>query len=109
MLVSDFLKSCSHGPVAGAAVASIGGDFEAFVSAQAGAQGQSVGDFAADHVRSFVADASERDWRLVAQMMRGEDLALLAGLEMVVRRMVTARQAGVRFGSRHSAPLQAAA
>ena len=88
MLVHDILRSCSHGYVAEAAVASIGGDFARQVTMRARERDQSVGDFTANHVRRFSGRATERDWRLVAAKMQGEELALLIGFESVVLRMI---------------------
>ena len=91
MLVSDILNSCVHGHVAEAAIASIGGDFAENVKRHAGEQGQSVGEFTAFQVRKFSMRASERDWRDVVANMRGEDLALLSGLQVVMLRMMSAQ------------------
>lgn len=88
MRVMDVLHSCSHGPVAEAAIVSIGGCFAVRVRSSAAARGQSVGDFTSQHVRGFTECASERDWRLIAARMEKADLALLAGLEAVVTRMM---------------------
>ncbi len=92
MLVSDVLHSCAYGYVAEAAVASIGGEFAESVRRSADGSGQSIGDFTADRVRQFSIRASERDWRQVAAQMRGEDLALLSGLRVVMTRMMTEPQ-----------------
>ena len=90
MLVTDILNSCSHGYVAEAAVSSIGGVFARNVRSSAAARGLSVGEFTSHNVREFSRQASERDWRTIASQMEGADLALLAGLEAVmVRMMVT--------------------
>ena len=88
MLVSDILRSCTHRHVAAAAIASIGGDFAAAVQRRADGEGLSIGDFTATRVRSFSGRASERDWRLVAAQMQGQDLALLSGLQVVMTRMM---------------------
>lgn len=88
MLVSDILNSCAHDQVAEAAIASIGGPFAEAVKTRAVATGQSVGEFAAGHVRRFSSDASERDWRDLVAVMRGEDLALLSGFQVVLLRMM---------------------
>ena len=88
MLVSDILRSCTHQHVAAAAVASIGGDFAAAVQRRADGEGLSVGTFTAGRVRLFSGRASERDWRIVAARMQGQDLALLSGLEVLMTRMM---------------------
>lgn len=88
MLVSDILKSCRHQAVAEAAIASIGGAFAANVRGRADECGQSVGDFTAHQVLRFSESASERDWRYLLSTMRGEDLALLTGLQVVMLRMM---------------------
>lgn len=95
MLVSDILKSCSHDHIARAAVASIGGDFARRVISRAEERGQSVGDYTSRHVRRFSQRASERDWRYVLATMEGEDLALLAGFQAVVLRMMADGEAKV--------------
>lgn len=88
MLVSDILRSCTHRHVAAAAIASIGGDFAAAVQRRAAGEGLTVGDFTAARVRLFSGRAAERDWRMVAARMQGQDLALLSGLEVVMTRMM---------------------
>lgn len=96
MIMSDVLHSCTHRQVAEAAIASIGGDFAAAVRLHASGTGQSVGDFTADRVRLFSRRASERDWRHVADKMRGEDLPLLSGLQVVMIRMMEADPLSVK-------------
>jgi hypothetical protein len=88
MRVNDILHSCSHGHVAEAAVVSIGGAFANDVKSSAAARGQTVGEFASQHVIQFSQDAGERDWRIVADRMQRADLALLAGLEALMTRMM---------------------
>ena len=88
MLVSDFLNSFRHFSVAEAAVGSIGGPFADRVRRSADATGLTVGEFTALNIRRFSTDASERDWRLLTSRMRGEDLALLTGLQLVLQRMM---------------------
>ena len=88
MLVKDVLNSCLHGEVAEAAVVSIGGQFAGQVKSSAKAEGQSIGEFTSSRVRQFSQFATERDWRVVASRMRGEDLPLLAGLEALMQRMM---------------------
>lgn len=88
MLVSDILRSCTHQHVAAAAIASIGGDFAATVQRRAAGEGLTVGDFTATRVRLFSGRAGERDWRMVAARMQGQDLALLSGLQVVMARMM---------------------
>ncbi len=89
MRVNDVLHSCSHGHVAEAAVVSIGGAFANDVRSYAAARGQTVGEFASQHVLRFSREASERDWRIVAARMQKADLALLAGLEALMTRMMS--------------------
>lgn len=99
MRLNEVLHSCSHGHVAEAAIVSIGGPFATRVMSSAAAEGESVGEFTARQVRSFSRIASERDWRTVSAQMHGSDLALLAGLEAVMTRMMNERgasDAGVR-------------
>jgi predicted RNA-binding Zn ribbon-like protein len=88
MLMSEVLRSCAHRNVAEAAILSIGGDFATMVRERAEHAGQSVGDFTAARVQQFSMQASERDRHLVTAQMRGEDLALLSGLRVVVQRMM---------------------
>ena len=67
---------------------SIGGPFARRVRSSAAARGLSVGEFTSHQVRQFSRQASERDWRVIALRMQGADLALLAGLEAVMVRMM---------------------
>ena len=89
MLISDILNSCVQRDVAQAAVVSIGGDFARRIQLHAGAQNKSIGEYTAHHVSLFTRRATERDWRDLAARMRGEDLALLSGLQIVMTRMMT--------------------
>jgi hypothetical protein len=102
MLVSDILRSCSHDHVARAAVVSIGGDFARRVNSFAAERGESVGDYTARHVRRFSQRASERDWRYVLATMEGEDLALLAGFQAVVLRMMADGEGSVEGVSKRA-------
>ena len=88
MRLMDILHSCSHGHVAEAAVVSIGGSFAHKVRSSAEARGLSVGEYTSRHVRTFSQRANERDWRSISSTMQGEDLALLAGLQAVITRMM---------------------
>lgn len=95
MRVTDILHSCSHGHVAEAAVVSIGGPFARRVQSSAAARGQTIGEFTSHRVREFSSQASERDWRVIATRMQGADLALLAGLEAMMSRMMGPEQDGM--------------
>lgn len=90
MRLTDVLHSCSDGHVAEAAVVSIGGPFAHKVRSSAAKRGLSVGEYTSLHVRKFSHHANERDWRVIASSMQGTDLALLAGLEAVMTRMMHA-------------------
>jgi hypothetical protein len=84
MLVSDLLNSCTHEGVAEAAIASIGGPFAERLKAEADLRGLPLGAHAAGGVRSFRRDASERDWRRLAEAVRGQDFPVLAGLQLIL-------------------------
>ncbi len=86
MLVSDLLHSCANEGVAEAAVASIGGALAARLRAEAGERGMSVGALVSSLVRAFAREASERDWRHLATAVRGQDLPVLSGLDVIVNR-----------------------
>lgn len=91
MLVADILHSCTHEDVAGAAVASIGGDFAMAMRSEAVRCGLSVGALTASLVSGFVPDATESDWRQLTIAMAGEDQPLLSGLRAIARRMLRKR------------------
>lgn len=96
MLVSDLMHSCAHEGVAEAAMASIGGPLAARVQAEAHVSGTSVGALVAARVRSFARDASERDWRDLADAVRGHDFPVLSGLGVIVSR---SRPSGLQGGA----------
>jgi hypothetical protein len=91
MLVADLLHSCTHEDVAGAAVASIGGDFAMAMRSEAVRSGLSVGALMASVVSGFVLDATEHDWRQLTTAMAGEDQPLLSGLRAIAERTLRKR------------------
>lgn len=86
MLVSDLFHSCAHEGVAEAALASIGGVLAAKVQAEARARGITVGSLVSTRVRDFRRDASEREWRELANALRGHDFPVLSGLGVIMTR-----------------------
>lgn len=92
MLVIDLLHSCGNERVAAAAVGSIGGAFEARLRCEADERGLSVGALVADMVRTFARGAGERDWRDLSHAVRRQDFPLLAGLQIVVVKVLQRQQ-----------------
>ncbi len=103
MLLADLLHSCRNERVAAAAIASIGGEFEALLRSEADNRGVSAGALAAGLVGSFAQDAGERDWRDLAHAVRRQDFPVLAGLQVVVARRLRDRPAGREHGPRTDA------
>lgn len=86
MLVSDLLNSCANEGVAEAAVASIGGALAVRMQFEAEEHGVSVGALVSTRVRDFQRHASERDWRDLAEALRGQDFPVLSGLGVIMTR-----------------------
>ncbi len=82
--MSDLLHSCAHESVAEAAIASIGGAVAARAQAEAEARGIRVGVLVASRVRNFSRTATERDWRDLAEAVRGQDFPVLSGLRVIL-------------------------
>lgn len=104
MLVTDLLHSCANDRVAEAAVFSIGGDFVDFIRAEAEDEGVSVGQFTARAVRAFALAATERDWRDLTSAVRGHDLPVLAGLQLILTRHRRSAWTTGRPGRDYAAP-----
>ena len=84
MTVSEILKTCSHEKVAGAAVASIGGDFVRRVNGVADRTGVAPGAFVARTVREFGRHAGERRISEVERAVKKADMPILQGLRYIV-------------------------
>lgn len=85
MLIEEVIRTCAVGPVAEAAVASVGPDFAANVERAATAHGMSVGDYARIRVGRFARDGQEVEMRAVALAMAGSPAPVLAALEQILR------------------------
>ena len=96
MLVADILHSCTDEGIAGAAVASIGGDFAARLRSEAARSGLSVGALTSSLVVRFARDANERDWRDLALATAGVDQPVLSGLRAIAERMLARRDVAAR-------------
>ncbi len=84
MLIEEVIRSCAVGPVAEAAVASVGGGFAIEVERAANARGLSVGDYAVKSVRRFARDGREGEMRVVASAMVGSQVPVLAAFEQIL-------------------------
>ena len=84
MLIEEVIHSCASGPVAEAAVASVGGGFAAEVKRVASAAGMSVGDYAVAGVGRFARNGREAEMRAVASAMAASQVPVLAGLERIL-------------------------
>lgn len=84
MLIEEVIRSCAFGPVAEAAVASVGGGFAAEVKRMASANGMSVGDYAVAGVGRFARNGREGEMRAVASAMAASQVPVLAGLEEIL-------------------------
>lgn len=86
MLMKELISSCSHAPIAEAAVISIGPAFHQRVARVARREDMSVGSFAAQAVRAFRAQATAADWRELSEICAGEDMPILRGLHHILER-----------------------
>jgi len=78
------MRTCSNPHVAGAALASIGGEFAQQFAAEARRREISAGALAADLVRTFSATASADQRAGAASATRGADQPILAGLRHIL-------------------------
>jgi hypothetical protein len=90
MLVSRIVHSCSNVHVADAALASIGGDFQADFAARAARRNMSPGMLAAEKVRHFSRTAVDKDFGRVNAAGRGADQPILSGLRYILSRSALA-------------------
>jgi len=86
MLIAELVNSCSHEPVARAAILSLGRDFTARIERAAGNRGQSAGAYAARRVVRFADRAGEIEWRSLSRAMEGADMPVLDGLRYILER-----------------------
>ena len=83
-MLEEILRSCSNSHIAGAAAASIGGDFAARMRLLAGAAGMSEGAFVAREVIRFAEEANEEQRAELAAALQGCDQPILLGLRLIV-------------------------
>ena len=91
MIVREIVTSCSNPHVAGAAVASIGGDFVRRVAREATRHGLSAGALASRFVRDFARRADDTEWDMLDEAICGAELPILVGLRFIIERGLTAR------------------
>jgi len=84
MLTRDIVHSCANSKVAAAALASIGGAYNARISLIAAENGQEPGAFVAGLVCDFAKQASGGDWARLEYSLRGSDFPLLQGLRHII-------------------------
>lgn len=84
MLLAELVTTCSNPWIAGAAVASIGAPFRARVARIARRHDLTVGEFAAQAVREFKAQAAASDWEELAQVCARKDMPILCGLHHIL-------------------------
>lgn len=86
MIMREIIATCSNPHVAGAAVASIGGDFERAFSLAAAERELSSGHLASCLVRAFLNRAEESDWDDVIEATRGSEMPVLMGVQSLLER-----------------------
>jgi hypothetical protein len=86
MLVRRIVHSCSNPHVADAAVASIGGDFQAHFAAEAERRNMSAGMLAALMVKQFSMTAVDKELGGVNAAGLGADQPILSGLRYILSR-----------------------
>ena len=90
MLARRIVHSCSNIHVTNAALASIGGDFQARFAEAAARRNMSPGMMAARMVRQFSLAAADKDLGGVNQAGRGSDQPILSGLRYILSRSALA-------------------
>jgi hypothetical protein len=85
MLVDEIIATCSHPLIAGAALLSIGGDFQDEVQAAAQMTDMRPDAFLASVVRHFGAVASPENRRALSFSVKGHDTPLLEGLRLIFK------------------------
>ena len=88
MLRNEIIRSCSHEAVATAALLSLGAEFHARIALLAGAHEKSAGQYSADMVRQFAADADEDAWCALGSAIARRDMPILAGLRFILETMI---------------------
>jgi hypothetical protein len=86
MIVREIVTTCSNPYVAGAALASIGGDFERGFAKDATSRSLSSGALASRLVRAFVCRADDNDWDSLVEVTRGAEMPVLTGLRYLLER-----------------------
>ena len=84
----DVVHACSNVHVVHAAVFSIGGDFVAWLEAEARRNSLGCGLFAARLVRDFERTADEMKWGEANAATRGVELPLLSCLRFIIARQL---------------------
>jgi hypothetical protein len=84
MILQEIVHTCSNPHVARAALASIGGDFEADFTARASRRNMPVGVLAACLVTEFSIKAAGPEWDGVDEAARGADQPILSGLRYIL-------------------------
>ena len=86
MTAREIISTCSNPHVAGAALASIGGDFARRFERNAANRNLSSGMLASHLVSHFVRRAGDSDWEGVGKATRGADMPILSGLRYILER-----------------------
>jgi hypothetical protein len=84
MILHKIVHTCSHPAVARAALASIGGEFEANFKATASRRNVSPGVLVARMVEEFSNRASRKEQSGIREAARGADQPILAGLRYIL-------------------------
>lgn len=86
MIVREIVSTCSNPHVAGAALASIGGDFARGFAKDATSRRLTTGALASRLVRAFVCRADDSDWDSLVEVTRGAEMPVLTGLRHLLER-----------------------
>ena len=84
MILREIVHTCSNVHVAGAALASIGGEFAAHFAHEASRCNMPADALAARMVRNFSAHADVEQWDGVGRAVRGADQPILSGLRYIL-------------------------
>jgi hypothetical protein len=84
MTAQTIAHTCSNVHVAGAALASIGGEFASRFATSASRRNMLPGSLAAQMVKEFSKRASNDEWNSFQKAVRGSDQPILAGLRYIL-------------------------
>jgi hypothetical protein len=103
MIMREIVCTCSNAHIAGAALASIGGDFARDIAVAARRRDMPPGVLVANLVKDFARGAAAEEWKAADQAARGADQPILSGLRFIVGASLRRQRQGTNaFRARHA-------